>query len=144
LLSNAVDYLIGDKVMLAARGKGAVRYPLVGLSDLKLEIEGRYEEERLEFQKQQQDIETQINTLSKDESKKDPAQFSAHQKSLNLLFAKREQTEEDLASMDREIDYALQQVKNRFQWANTLVMPLLIFLIGATVIYRRNSHSRAR
>ncbi|WOO42576.1 GldG family protein [Rubellicoccus peritrichatus] len=144
LFSNAVDHLIGEDVLLAARGKGAVRYPLVGLSDIKLDIEGQYDEQRLIIQKQLQDLEDKLVVISKEEQEKDTNQFIENKKVLNQLLAERDKAEDDLVAIERQIDYALQQVKNRYQWANTLTVPLIVLLVGAIIIYRRNSHSRAR
>jgi len=144
LLSNSVDYLIGEEGMLTARGKGAVRYPLTGLSDLMLETEDQYKTRRQEIQTRQLEIEKKLDANSEEEKNRDTTKFIADKKAFNQLMAERDQTEEELAGIKREIDYKLQQVKNRYQWANTLSMPLVILLVGAIVIYRRNSHSRAR
>ncbi|MEO0796859.1 MAG: GldG family protein [Verrucomicrobiota bacterium] len=144
LFSNTVDSLIGERNLLAARGKGSVQYPLVGLSDIKLSIEEGFETRRLEVQERQEQIEEDLLKLSRREVTKDAGQFVEQKKTLNGLLADRTSAEEDLLAIDREIDYALQQVKNQYQWGNTLAVPIGVLVVGAVVIFRRNSHSRAR
>ncbi|MGJ8639368.1 MAG: Gldg family protein [Opitutaceae bacterium] len=144
LFSNAVDALIGEEGLLAARGKGAVRYPLVGLSDIKLDIEKAHETQRLEAHDSLADIEAKLVAASKEEKQQDMGLFIERKKAFNQLLAEKEQLEASLLALDSQIDYALQQVKNRYQWANTLGVPLLALLVGAVVIFRRNSRSRAQ
>ncbi|ADE53654.1 GldG family protein [Coraliomargarita akajimensis] len=144
LFSNAVDTLIGEDGLLAARGKGAVRYPLVGLSDVKLGIESEYEAQRLDAQKRLAEIETELAGLSTAEKSQDMSRFMESKQVFNQLRSEQTQIEATIASIDSQIEYAFQQVKNRYQWANTLTVPLLALLVGAAVIYRRNSRSRAQ
>jgi ABC-type multidrug transport system fused ATPase/permease subunit len=146
LAANVLEQLTGDQNLIGARSRPSSRRPFKVLEDMQSRAEQRVSGEITAIQSKISETEQKLSEMAQAQSKDSgklvitsamQAEADKMTKDLNAANKRLRDIQKDLA---REKD----SLEAKLTWANILVMPLLVALVGMALALYRRSRTAAR
>lgn len=142
---NSVEALIGSQDLIHIRSRGQISRPFTKVSELQVSAQRRYKEQEEELSDSLEEVRNRLEALESQKKDAKNALLSPAQLAEIQQFRLEEaRTKRELREVRKVLRQDIETLGNVLLLFNLLAVPLLVVMVGFTVILRRSRRSGGR
>lgn len=142
---NSVEALIGSQDLIHIRSRGQISRPFTKVSELQVSAQRRYKEQEEELSNSLEEVRNRLEALESQKKDAKNALLSPAQLAEIQQFRLEEaRTKRELREVRKVLRQDIETLGNVLLLFNLLAVPLLVVMVGFTVILRRSRRSGGR